>query len=123
MNTTMKNALKLAIPFALAALTMPALAHDPKMHQQEGAAPADCSKMKDMDMSKMDMNDPVMKAMHEKCKAAMGHDDAHPHGEEGHDMKGMDMKGHDMKGMDMKGHDMKGMDMKTPPPADSKDGK
>lgn len=116
MNTTLKNSLKLTVPFVLAAFALPALAHDPKMHKQEGAAPADCSKMKDMNMSKMDMNDPVMKAMREKCKAAMGHDDAQPDGMEGHDMKDMDMKDHET-------HDMKGMDMKTPPPADSKDKK
>lgn len=49
--------------------------------------------MKDMDMSKMDMNDPVMKAMHDKCMAQMKHDNME-HGATTHegmkDMPGMD---------------------------------
>lgn len=52
-------------------VSVTAFAHDPKEHQKEAAQAADCSKMKNMDMSKMDMNDPVMKAMHKKCSAQM----------------------------------------------------
>lgn len=65
-------------------------AHDPKEHAKEAAATKagpDCAAMKDMDHSKMDPNDPVMKAMMAKCGAASGH-------------AGMDMKGGDMKGRD-----------------------
>lgn len=65
----------------LASLALPAAAHDPAMHAKDGkATTADCSQMKGMDMSKMDMNDPVMKAMHEKCMGAMKHDADHDHG-------------------------------------------
>ncbi len=58
-------------------------AHDPKEHAKEAAAAKagpDCAAMKDMDHSKMDPNDPVMKAMMAKC----GGDHADM------DMKGMD---------------------------------
>lgn len=85
MNTRFPFALSLV----LAAYSLPSFAHDPKLHKQSGAAAPDCSQMKDMDASKMDMNDPVMKAMHAKCKNSMKHD-----------------------GM----KDMPGMDKKTPPP-------
>lgn len=37
---------------------------------------ADCAKMKGMDMSKVDMNDPAVKAMHDKCMAQMQQGDA-----------------------------------------------
>lgn len=94
MNAIIKTTTAAFLAFSVQA----ALAHDPAEHAKEAAAEnaaPDCAKMKDMDMSKMDMNDPVVQAMHKKC---MG------------DGKGMDMKGmHDMKGMDMKGMDMKGM--------------
>lgn len=59
----------------LALVSHIAFAHDPKEHekeQREAQAGPDCAAMKDMDMSKMDMNDPIMKAIHEKC---MGHQD------------------------------------------------
>lgn len=56
-----------------------AFAHDPKEHEKEAAQAADCAKMKDMDMSKMDPNDPVMKAMQKKCKAQMEHHHASDH--------------------------------------------
>lgn len=65
-------------------VSMPlAYAHDPKEHAKEAAAAKaapDCAAMKDMDHSKMDPKDPVMKAMMAKCSGAMNHDD----------MKGMD---------------------------------
>ena len=81
----MKRYVPLALSLGLAAFSLAALAHDPKLHKKEGAAAPDCSKMKDMDMSKMDPNDPVMKAMHDKCKDAHAkHDDMHAH-----DMKDM----------------------------------
>lgn len=70
-------ALSLSIPLAYA--------HDPKEHAKEAAAAKagpDCAAMKDMDHSKMDPNDPVMKAMMAKCGKASGHT--------GMDMKGMD---------------------------------
>jgi hypothetical protein len=97
----MKTRFPLALPLVLAALSLPAVAHDPKLHKHDGAAAPDCSHMQDTDMSKMDMNDPVMMAMHEKCKGSMKHDG---------------MQGHDMKNMDMK--DTPGMDKKMPPPTD-----
>jgi uncharacterized protein involved in copper resistance len=70
-------ALSLSIPVAYA--------HDPKEHAKEAAAAKagpDCAAMKDMDHSKMDPNDPVMKAMMAKCGGAPNH--------AGVDMKGMD---------------------------------
>lgn len=54
-----------------ALIALPAAAHDPALHKDDGKAGADCSQMKNMDMSKMDPNDPVMKAMHEKCMKNM----------------------------------------------------
>lgn len=77
----------------LLGLSPTALAHDPSQHKANDAAPPDCAKMKDMDMSEMDMNDPVMKAMHAKCKDWMEHgsrehdktsDDDKPDEGEGH---------------------------------------
>lgn len=53
-----------------------AYAHDPKEHAKEAAAAKagpDCAAMKDMDHSKMDPNDPVMKAMMAKCGNAADH--------------------------------------------------
>ena len=67
----MKTAALLFLSLALTGWAMPSSAHDPKEHQKEAAQTADCSKMKSMDMSKMDMNDPVVKAMHKKCSAYM----------------------------------------------------
>lgn len=92
----MKSIIKTTTAVILAFSVQAALAHDPAEHAKEAAsanAAPDCMKMKDMDMSKMDMNDPVVQAMHKKCMGAG---------------KGMDMKEmHDMKGM----HDMGGMKM------------
>ena len=47
-------------------LTLTAQAHDPKEHMNEKQTP-DCAAMKEMDHSKMNMNDPVMQAMMQKC--------------------------------------------------------
>jgi hypothetical protein len=52
------------------ALTLSVQAHDPKEHMKDTEQP-DCAAMKDMDHSKMDMNDPVMQAMMKKCMGAM----------------------------------------------------
>lgn len=52
-----------------AALTVSAQAHDPKEHMADAEKP-DCAAMKDMDHSKMDMNDPVTMAMMKQCKDA-----------------------------------------------------
>lgn len=52
-------------------------AHDPKEHEKEAAAGnagPDCAQIKNMDMAKMDMNDPVMKAIHDRCMGPMGHE-------------------------------------------------
>jgi hypothetical protein len=69
--------MKTRFAVALTALiALPAAAHDPALHKQDDAKQsADCAQMKNMDMSKMNPNDPVMKAMHEKCAAGMHGDD------------------------------------------------
>ena len=65
---------------ALAALVaMPAYAHDPKEHEKEAAAAKarpDCAKLKTMDLSRRDPNDPVVKALKAKCEPP-AHDAAH----------------------------------------------
>ena len=45
-------------------------AHDPAEHAKEGSQP-DCSSMQGMDPAKMDMKDPVMQAMMQKCMKDM----------------------------------------------------
>lgn len=70
----MKSHNLIALSLIVATLSVPALAHDPNQHKKSDAAAADCSKMKDMDMSKMDANDPVMKAMQKKCSEQKKHD-------------------------------------------------
>ena len=58
-------------------VSMLAAAHDPKEHAKESEAP-DCKSLALMDHAKMDMDDPVMKAMFAKCKEAMPkHGDNH----------------------------------------------
>lgn len=59
----------LALPAMLLALS--AQAHDPKDHVTEAQAP-DCSAMKGMDHSNMDVKDPVMQAMMQKCMTEHG---------------------------------------------------
>lgn len=71
---------RFAVLFA-AAITLPAFAHDPSLHKPGDTKDPDCAQMEHMDMSKMDSKDPVMKAMHDKCMAAMKHD------HDGHDQK------------------------------------
>lgn len=69
--------IRFAVLFA-ATVALPAFAHDPSLHKPGDAKDPDCAQMEHMDMSKMDPKDPVMKAMHDKCMAAMKHDhDAH----------------------------------------------
>lgn len=66
----------LSTVLVLAALgvTFSAQAHDPKEHMKDAENP-NCAAMKDMDHSKMDMNDPVMQAMMKQCMKDMHHDD------------------------------------------------
>ncbi len=66
----------------LALYVTPGLAHDPKEHKAKSTMP-DCAAMKNMDASKMDMNDPVMKAMMQKCRGEK-HADEHSADEENH---------------------------------------
>jgi len=53
-----------ALPVFMLAIS--AQAHNPEEHINKGQAP-NCAAMKDMDHSKMDMSDPVMQAMMQKC--------------------------------------------------------
>lgn len=62
------------LAFSALLLTLPTQAHDPKEHMKEAQAP-DCAPMKEMDHSKMDMQDPVMQAMMQKCMKTMHHDE------------------------------------------------
>lgn len=56
-------------------------AHEQGNHADMGSSKEpNCAAMKDMDHGKMDMNDPVMQAMMQKCMS--------------HDMNGHDMQGH-----------------------------
>ena len=55
-------------------VTFSAQAHDPKEHMKDAENP-NCAAMKDMDHSKMDMNDPVMQAMMKQCMKDMHHSD------------------------------------------------
>lgn len=53
---------------------VPSFAHDAKEHAAEAqAAKPNCAAIKNMDPSKMDMNDPVMAALHKKCMSATAH--------------------------------------------------
>ncbi len=91
-----------------------AFAHDPAEHAKEAAAAKagpDCVAMNKMDMSKMDMKDPVMQAMMKKCMST---------GDKGKSME-MQHDGHDMKGMSMDhgNGDMKSMPIDKKAPAKS----
>ena len=68
-------------------VSMLVAAHDPKEHAKESKAP-DCQSLASMDHAKMDMDDPVMKAMFAKCKDATS-EYGDGHDKENHDM---DMK-------------------------------
>lgn len=86
----MKNGFPITLSLALTAMSLSALAHDPSLHKKKDAAPPDCARMQDMDLSKMDMNDPLMKALHDKCKNALAHD--HMQGQDMKDMPDMEKK-------------------------------
>ena len=60
--------------FSIMALVSTAQAHDPKEHMKDAEKP-NCAAMKDMDQSKMDMNDPVTQAMMKQCMESMHADD------------------------------------------------
>lgn len=62
-----------AITLSTLALTLSAQAHDPKEHMKDAEAPK-CAVMKDMDHSKMDLEDPIMQAMMKQCMKEMHHD-------------------------------------------------
>src|SRR3954469_8383687 len=64
---------KWVIGVAAVLVTVSASAHDPKEHEKEAQQAADCAKLNDMDMSKMDPNDPITKALHKKCEAQVHH--------------------------------------------------
>ena len=85
----MKNLLSIALSLTLAVLSCPTLAHDASMHEPGDAAEPDCSSLKTMDASKMDANEPLMEALHARCKNTMP----------GDSMQGQDMK--DMPSMNM----------------------
>ncbi|HNP34362.1 MAG TPA: hypothetical protein PKK10_00805 [Woeseiaceae bacterium] len=67
--------LSFAIALSTFAFALSAQAHDPKEHMKDAENP-DCSAMKNMDHSKMDMDDPVMQAMMKQCMQDMQHDEA-----------------------------------------------
>ena len=67
-KTHIKVIMLSALAFAISAQ-----AHDPKEHMKDAQDP-DCASMKDMDHSKMDMDDPVTQAMMKKCMKSMDHD-------------------------------------------------
>ena len=84
----MKNRLSMALSLALAVLSGPTLAHDPSAREQTDATAPDCSSVQDRHATKMDMNDPLMKALHDQCKNTAPHD--HLQGQDMRDMPGMD---------------------------------
>ena len=84
----MKNHLSMALAVTFAVLSGPTLAHDPSAHEQKDATAPDCSSVQDRDATKMDMNDPLMKALHDQCKNIPPHD--HMQGQDMKDMPGMD---------------------------------
>lgn len=66
----MKHTLTTILAAAFLTFAQGAFAHDPAEHAKEAAAAKagpNCEAMKSMDHSKMDPNDPVMKAMMAKC--------------------------------------------------------
>jgi len=61
------------ITLSALAFAISAQAHDPKEHMKDAQEP-DCAAFKDMDHSKMDMDDPVTQAIMKKCMKDMDHD-------------------------------------------------
>ena len=84
----MKSHLSMALSLTLAILSSPTLAHDPSAHEHKDAAAPDCSSLQGMDANKMDINDPLMKALHDQCKNTAPDD--HMQGQDMRDMPGMD---------------------------------
>ena len=85
----MNNAIRFTLAAALITVAQSTFAHDPAEHAKESAEAkqgANCAAMKDMDMTKTNPNDPVMKAMMAKCSKTAQHGDHK-------NMKDMDMKG------------------------------
>ena len=85
----MNNAIRFILAAALVAIAQNTFAHDPAEHAREAEevkAKANCGAMKNMDMSKMDPNDVVMKAMMAKCSASKK-----PAEKKADSMKGMHM--------------------------------
>lgn len=90
----MNITLRLTLAAALFSFAQGAFAHDPAEHAKEAADAKkgpNCAAMKNMDHSKMDPNDPVMKAMMARCSAAKKPADKKDDAKAGHDMKGMEM--------------------------------
>lgn len=56
---------------SMAVLSSPVWGHDAAEHAKKEAHAPDCAAMKTMDHSKMDMKDPLMQAMMQKCMAHM----------------------------------------------------
>lgn len=84
---------RVAFPALFLGLSLQAVqAHEPSEHMEEDEKP-DCSKMKDMDHSKMDMDDPVMRAMMKKCMGEMHQDETAPEESQSEDPKGEETKG------------------------------
>lgn len=68
-------------------ISMLATAHDPKEHAKE-SQPPDCQLLASMDHGNMDMDDPVMQAMMQKCKeVAVDQGDGHSEGNRHMEMK------------------------------------
>lgn len=81
----MKILLNLTTATALLLVASTAWTHSAEKHMKN-AEKADCSAMEGMDMSEMDKDDPVMKAMMKKCMKQMH--DKHPmEGKEKHKKK------------------------------------
>ena len=73
----MNDYTRFASLLALSLCMQMASAHDPKEHAKEAAAAnagPNCAAMQDRDASKMDPNDPVMKAMMIQCSGASHHE-------------------------------------------------
>ncbi|MES3041578.1 MAG: hypothetical protein V4730_10560 [Pseudomonadota bacterium] len=82
----MRIANRTTLIVGLLLVTQSAFAHDPAMHAAQAAAAKagpDCAAMAKVDMSKMDMNAPVMAAMHMQCTPTMNSDTAKPMSEHG----------------------------------------
>lgn len=73
----MKSPLRLIFALVLYTAVEPVQAHDPAEHAREAAAATagpDCAAGNGLDQSKMDPDDPIMKAIRIQCGSAMEHD-------------------------------------------------